>query len=167
MKWVVRPACVVPSITAIAKDASLREQLIDPDYSYRVTNGGDGGATFVQRRVSVVPESKPHSFFDAMNHCRNELTMPAETAEKTYARLLLRYDEPHPEDGGEETIDEKIDRIVRELDEIDASKTRSIRRSLAFSSDATLDAEDANLLQSANEKIRLYLSQLSRIKSLP
>lgn len=168
MKWVIRPACVVPSITAIAKDASLREQIIDPEYRYSVTSGGDGDAQIAQRRVSVLPESKQHRFYDSMNHCSNELTMSKETADETYQRLLLRYDENHPDDDGDENIDEKISRIVRELDEIEASKTLAIGRSLAFN--VPLDVADANLLRLANEKLVNYTNQIrsmDRILNMP
>jgi hypothetical protein len=160
MDIVIQPA-IIPSVTVVTRNKSLLD-LIGPEYNYTSKKIDD----YVSRNVSIPCIKQPKRDFSySFNNCKDELSMPDETIQDKYKRLVICCNKSS-ESGEDEDIDTKIANLKAELESIHKLINKNIDRTYFMinfldrtNSLSLLEESDMTLITESNDILKDFLEE--------
>lgn len=157
MSIIIQPAAI-PSLNIVTKQKSLLD-LIGPEYNYSSKKIEPGN--YYSRVVSIPCIQKPKNDFSfSFNNCEDtDLTMPDETIEDKYKRLLICCDQPNESGQDEDDIDKKIANIKSEIKSINKLINKNINGTkfmMAILDETGLEKKDIDLINTSNELLKEF-----------
>lgn len=167
MDIVIQPAAI-PSLNVVTQQKSLLD-LIGPEYNYTSAKISTDIGNYDSRNVSIPCTQKPKNDFSySFNNCKDDLSMPDETTEDRYKRLLICCNKPS-ESGEDEDIDKQIANIKAEIKYIGKLINKNMsgtRFMMVVLDQLTLDEADLKLINASNKILQEFITDSPSTEAL-